>query len=105
MCSSDLGKTGVLVYNGQTIDGNGYKLDVKGAGGTWDSGICTSGGLIKNIWVTGSFRGIFVKGATHTEKIVLDNVRVEGTTYTISIDQASNQGLEATNSIFRGWTS
>ena len=103
--SNAYGKTGVLVYNGQTIDGAGYKLDVKGAGGTWDSGICTSGGLIKNIWVTGSFRGVFVKGATHVEKVVLDNVRIEGTTYTISIDQASGQGLEATNSIFRGWTS
>ena len=103
--SNAYGKTGVLVYNGQTIDGAGYKLDVKGAGGTWDSGICTSGGLIKNIWVTGSFRGVFVKGADHTEKIVLDNVRIEGTTYTISCDKASNQGLEATNSIFRGWTS
>ena len=103
--SNAYGKTGILIYNGQTIDGGNYKLDVKGAGGTWDSGICTSGGLIKNIWVTGSFRGIFVKGAAHTEKIVLDNVRIEGTTYTISIDQASNQGLEATNSIFRGWTS
>ena len=103
--SNAYGKTGVLVYDGQTIDGAGHKLDVKGAGGTWDSGICTSGGLIKNIWVTGSFRGVFVKGATHVEKVVLENVRIEGTTYTISIDQASKQGLEATNSIFRGWTS
>ena len=103
--SNAYGKTGVLVYNGQTIDGNGFKLDVKGAGGTWDSGICTSGGLIKDLWVTGGFRGIFVKGADHIEKVVLENVRVEGTTYTISIDQASGQGLEATNSIFRGWTS
>ena len=103
--SNAYGKTGVLVYDGQTIDGAGHKLDVKGAGGTWDSGICTSGGLIKNIWVTGSFRGVFVKGATHVEKVVLDNVRIEGTTYTISCDQASGQGLEATNSIFRGWTS
>ena len=103
--SNAYGKTGVLVYKGQTIDGNGFKLDVKGAGGTWDSGICTSGGLIKDLWVTGGFRGIFVKGADHIEKVVLENVRVEGTTYTISIDQASGQGLEATNSIFRGWTS
>ena len=103
--SNAYGKTGVLVYEGQTIDGAGYKLDVQGAGGTWDSGICTSGGLIKNLWVTGSFRGVFVKGATHVEKVVLENVRIEGTTYTISIDQASGQGLEATNSIFRGWTS
>ena len=103
--SNAYGKTGIQVYNGQTIDGAGHTLDIKGAGGTWDSGICTSGGIIKNLHVTGSFRGIFVKGASHTEKVVLENVRVEGTTYTISIDQASKQGLEANNSIFRGWTS
>ena len=103
--SNSYGKTGINVKNGQTINGNGYKLDIKGAGGTWDSGICTSGGLIKDLWVTGSFRGIFVKGGDHVEKVVLNNVRVEGTTYTISIDKASNQGLEATDCIFRGWTS
>lgn len=103
--SNAYGKTGINVKYGQTINGNGHTLNINGAGGTWDSGICTSGGIIKNIWVKGSFRGIFVKGGDHIEKVVLDNVRVEGTTYTISIDQASRQGLEATNSIFRGWTS
>ena len=41
--------------------GNGHTLDIKGAGGTWDSGINTTGGVIKNITVTGSFRGIFIK--------------------------------------------
>ena len=101
--SNSYGATGILVNKGQTIDGNGHVLTVNGAGGTWDSGICTTGGLIKDIWVKGSFRGVFVKGGT--EKVVLDNVRIEGTVYTISCDQASYQGLEAYNSIFRGWTS
>ena len=101
--SNSYGATGILVNKGQTIDGNAHVLTVNGAGGTWDSGICTTGGLIKNIWVKGSFRGVFVKGGT--EKVVLDNVRIEGTVYTISCDQASYQGLEAYNSIFRGWTS
>ena len=103
--SNAYGKTGINVLNGQTINGNGKTLDVKGAGGTWDSGICTSGGLIKDITVTGSFRGIFVKGGEHTEKVVLENVIVDGATYTISIDQASQQGLSATNCTFNGWTS
>ncbi|MBO7203504.1 MAG: hypothetical protein J6V29_00925, partial [Bacteroidales bacterium] len=56
--SNAYGKTGINVKNGQTIDGNGHTLNIKGAGGTWDSGINTTGGLIKNITVTGSFRGI-----------------------------------------------
>jgi len=104
--SNAYGTTGINVKSGQTIDGNGKTLDVKGAGGTWDSGINTTGGLIKNLKVTGSFRGVFINhNSTHSEKVVLDNVTIEGTTYTISCDQGTNQGLEATNSTFKGWTS
>ena len=104
--SNAYGKTGINVKNGQTIDGGGHTLDINGAGGTWDSGISTTGGTIKNIHVTGSFRGIFINhNSTHAEKVILENVRIEGTTYTISCDEGTGNGLEATNSIFRGWTS
>lgn len=104
--SNAYGKTGINVKNGQTIDGNGYTLDIKGAGGTWDSGINTTGGIIKNITVTGSFRGIFVNhNSTHSEPVVLENVIIDGTTYTISCDQGMNQTLTATGSTFKGWTS
>ena len=104
--SNAYGTTGINVKNGQTIDGNGNTLDIKGAGGTWDSGINTTGGLIKNLTVTGSFRGIFINhNSTHSEKVVLENVIIDGTTYTISCDQGNNQGLEAINSTFNGWTS
>ena len=104
--SNAYGTTGINVKNGQTIDGNGNTLDIKGAGGTWDSGINTTGGLIKNLTVTGSFRGIFINhNSTHSEKVVLENVIIDGTTYTISCDQGNNQGLEATNSTFNGWNS
>ncbi|MBQ3191384.1 MAG: hypothetical protein IJB96_11865 [Lachnospira sp.] len=104
--SNAYGTTGINVKNGQTIDGKGFTLDVKGAGGTWDSGINTTGGLIKNLTVTGSFRGIFIShNSTHSEKVILENVIIDGTTYTISCDQGKNQGLEATNSTFKGWTS
>jgi len=104
--SNAYGKTGINVKNGQDIDGGGYTLDIKGAGGTWDSGINTTGGLIKNIKVTGSFRGIFVNhNSTHAEKVILENVIIDGTTYTISCDQGNGKGLEATNCTFKGWTS
>jgi hypothetical protein len=101
--SNAYGKTGINVEAGQTIDGNGYVLDIAGAGGTWDSGICAAGGEIKNITVTGSFRGIFIKG--NTEKVILENVTTTGTTYTISCDSGSGAGLAATNCTFKGWTS
>ena len=104
--SNAYGKTGINVKNGQTIDGNGYTLDIKGAGGTWDSGISTTGGLIKDIKVTGSFRGIFVNhNSDHAEKVILNNVTIDGPVYTISCDQGTEQGLEAVNSTFNGWTS
>lgn len=104
--SSGYGTTGVNVKKGQTIDGNGHTLDIKGAGGTWDSGINTTGGIIKNLKVTGSFRGVFVNhNSKHSEKVILDNVVIDGTTYTISCDQGLGQGLEAKNSTFNGWTS
>ena len=104
--SNAYGKTGINVKNGQTIDGNGYTLNIQGAGGTWDSGINTTGGLIKNLTVTGSFRGIFINhNSDHSEKVVLENVTITGTVYTISCDQGKYQGIEATNCTFNGWTS
>ena len=106
--SNAYGATGINVKNGQTIDGNGYTLNIKGAGGTWDSGINTTGGLIKNLTVTGSFRGIFVNHtSTHSEKVVLESVTIggNGTVYTLSCDQGLYQGIEATNCTFNGWTS
>ena len=104
--SNAYGTTGLNVKNGQMIDGKGNTLDIKGAGGTWDSGINTTGGVIKNITVTGSFRGIFINhNSAYSERVILENVVIDGTTYTISCDQGLNQGLTATNSTFNGWTS
>ncbi|MBQ7800370.1 MAG: hypothetical protein IJ370_07735 [Oscillospiraceae bacterium] len=104
--SNAYGTTGINVKNGQTINGNGKTLDIKGAGGTWDSGISTTGGVINDLTVTGSFRGIFINhNSTEKSKVVLNNVIIDGTTYTISCDQGSNSGFEANNSTFKGWTS
>jgi|GEM_PF-1752328 len=104
--SNAYGTTGINVKNGQTIDGNGHTLDIKGAGGTWDSGINTTGGLIKDLTVRGSFRGIFINhNSTHSEPVILENVIIDGTTYTISCDQGKNQRFEAYDSTFKGWTS
>ncbi|MBQ8918053.1 MAG: hypothetical protein IJ044_04970, partial [Oscillospiraceae bacterium] len=101
--SSGYGTTGINVKNGQTIDGAGFTLDIKGAGGTWDSGICIAGGTVKDLTVTGSFRGIFIKN--NTQKTVLNGVTTEGTVYTISCDQGGNGGIEVIDSAFYGWTS
>ena len=104
--SNAYGKTGINVKNGQTIDGNGFTLKVTGAGGTWGTAISTTGGLIKNLTVAQGFRGIFVNhNSTYSETVVLDNVTIQGPTYTISCDQGMKQNLVATNCTINGWTS
>ena len=104
--SNAYGTTGINVKYGQSIDGAGHTLNIAGAGGTWDSGINTTGGTIKNVTITGSFRGIFINhNSTYSAKVILENVITDGTVYTISCDQGTNMGLEATNCTFNGWTS
>ena len=100
--SNGYGATGINI-NGGVFDGNGHTIEVEGATSTWDSAIAIKGGTIKNVTVAKGFRGIFFKNGT--EKIVLENVIINGPTYTISCDQAGNQGFEAYNSKFYGWTS
>ena len=100
--SNGYGKTGIN-HGGYTLDGKGHTLKVNNAGATWDSALATNGGTIKNLTVAKGFRGIFIK--TGTERVILENVTIEGPTYTISCDTASNQGLSAYNSTFNGWTS
>ena len=103
--SNGYGATGISQLNGGVIDGNGKAISVN-AWGTWDSAINTTGGTIKNVNVTGGMRGIFVNhNSTNNSKVVLENVTINGTVYTISCDQGTNQGLEAYNSTFNGWTS
>lgn len=104
--SNAYGSTGINIKNGQDLDGQGKTLNIKGAGGTWDSGINTTGGVIKNLTVTGSFRGIFINhNSDYSEPVILENVTLDGTVYTISCDQGKNQTLKATGSTFKGWTS
>lgn len=106
--NSGYGTTGLNLYNGQTFDGNGHTLNIEYADKTWDSGINTTGGTIKNLTVTGSMRGIFIghsNTASYHGPVILENVTIEGTVYTISCDQGTNNTLQATNCTFNGWTS
>ncbi|MBQ3204446.1 MAG: hypothetical protein IJB39_05650, partial [Alistipes sp.] len=104
--SNSYGSTGINQINGGIINGNGNTLSVPGASGTWDSAINTTGGIIKNLTIDAGFRGIFVNhNSTNCSKVYLDNVIIDGPVYTISCDQGTNNGLEAKNSTFKGWTS
>ncbi len=103
--SNAYGATGINILTGQTFDGNGNKFGVN-AWGTWDSAISTTGGVIKNVTINSGMRGIFINhNSTEFGKVYLENVIIDGTVYTISCDQGTNSGLEATNCTFNGWTS
>ncbi len=104
--SNAYGVTGLTQLNGGVLDGNNYTLNVTDANTTWASAINTTGGTIKNLTVAKGFRGIFVNhNSDHAEKVILNNVTIDGPVYTISCDQGKEQGLDAVNSTFNGWTS
>lgn len=89
---------------GFDIDGNGHTLNVTGAGGTWDCAIYTRGGTISNITIASGFRGVFTAG--QDADIILDNVTIDGPTYTISADDGNKaHDFIIRNSTLNGWTS
>ena len=103
--SSGYGSTGINILNGQTLDGGGNTLSVN-AGGTWDSAINTTGGTIRNLTISKGFRGIFINhNSTNSSRVILENLIIDGPTYTISCDQGTGKGLTATNCTINGWTS
>ena len=103
--SNAYGKTAINIYGG-TLDMAGHVFEATGSNGTWDSAINITGGTIKNAVIASGFRGIFINHNNDEQgKVYLENVVINGTTYTISCDQGTNNGLEATNCTFNGWTS
>ncbi len=106
--SNAYGKTSINVYKGQVIDGGNHVLEAVAADGTWDTAINATGGTVKNLTVAKGFRGLFVNhnaDADKCGKVVLENVTIDGCTYTISCDQGTNNGLDAYSCTFNGWTS
>ena len=97
-------KAGILQNAAQTIDGNGHTLTVTDAGGTWDCAIYTNGGLIKNLTVAGSFRGIFTAGQSCD--LYIENVTFMNVVYTFHSDGGNKAyGVYVSNSVVNGWTS
>ena len=101
--SNGYGATGISV-KGIEFDGNGHTLTVNNANSTWDSVISTTGGTIKNITVSGAFRGIFMPGAS--ADLIIDNVTFEDVIYTFNSDAGSEDySVTVKNSRLNGWTS
>ncbi|MBR2504203.1 MAG: hypothetical protein IKB62_08795, partial [Oscillospiraceae bacterium] len=93
-----------IVQDGFDIDGNNHTLSVTNANNTWDCAIYTTGGTIKNLTIDSGFRGVFTAG--QNSDIILDNVTIDGPTYTFSTDNGNKMHeVIIKNSTLNGWTS
>ena len=102
--NSGYGATGLSVTGGAVLDGNGNTLTVTNANGTWDCAINAVNGTVKNLTVNGSFRGIFMGGASGD--VYIDNVVIDEVCYTFNSDGGNkNYGVYISNSTINGWTS
>ncbi len=101
--NSGYGKTGLSVKGG-TLNGNGHTVNVTNANSTWDCAIHTTGGIIKNLTVSGAMRGIFMGSAT--SDLLIDNVVFTDVIYTFNSDGGSKDySVTIQNSTLYGWTS
>lgn len=102
--NSGYGNAGIVIKAGDVLDGNGYKLTINGADGTWDCAIAMKGGTVKNLTVANGFRGIFMPGANGD--VVIDGVKFENVVYTFNSDAGSKDySVTIKNSTLNGWTS
>lgn len=102
--SSGYGKAGIVLNAGAVLDGNGFKLTINGANGTWDSVIAMKGGEVKNLTIAGAFRGVFMPGANGD--VVIDNCVFKDVVYTFNSDAGSKDyTVTIKNSALNGWTS
>ncbi|MBQ7855817.1 MAG: hypothetical protein IJ348_01720 [Alistipes sp.] len=99
-----------VALNGGVLDGNGNTLDFELGelkdGKADNYGIMTSGGTIKNVNITGVFRGIMIMNPT--QDIVIENVTIgdEDVCYAINTgDGDGTHSLFVTNSTIKGWSS
>ena len=107
---NDYGTYYGVAHNGGVFDGNGKTLDFNVGevhnGKTDNWGIMTSGGTIKNVTITGVFRGIMIMNPT--EDLYIDNVTIGDDDVCYAINTAEGDGtksLYVSNSTIKGWSS
>jgi len=102
--SSGYGKAGVVLNAGDILDGNNKKLTINGANTTWDCAVAMLGGEVRNLTISGAFRGVFMPGANGN--VLIDNCVFDGVTYTFNSDAGSTDySVTIKESELNGWTS
>ena len=96
-----------IAQNSGVLDGNGKTLDFENEGKKDNYGIMTSGGTIKNVTITGVFRGIMIMDPT--EDVYIDNVTIGGDEdmcYGVNTGEGDGtKKVVITNSDLKGWNS
>lgn len=99
-----------VALNGGVFDGNNNTLDFDLGelkdGKADNYGIMTSGGTIKNVTITGVFRGIMIMNPT--QDLYIDNVTIgdEDVCYAINTGEGDGtHSLYVSNSTIKGWSS
>ena len=98
----------VFVNNGATFDGNGKTITVNSGSAAYESGLTVTKGTVKNITVTGAFRGLGVGGSGASEmtgNVTYENVKVIGATYGINIGVGNGYKLTMNNCTYGDWNS
>ncbi len=98
----------VFVNKGSTLDGNGNTIVVDSGSAAYESGLTVSEGTVKNITVTGAFRGLGVGGSgasSMTGDATYENVVVEGATYGINIGVGNGHKITMNNCTLGDWNS
>ena len=103
-----------FAQNGGIFDGQNYLLDfekgTQNSNGKYDNyGIMTSGGTIKNMSITGVFRGIMIMYPTqdiYVENVTINDPDDYGVCYAINTGEGDGtKSLYVSNSTLCGWTS
>lgn len=104
-CNGGQANAGVAL-NGQTLDGNGYAIDINTPkANSYDCVVLTTGGTIKNVTLGGQMRAIYVQQAL-TSPLLVDNVIMDNVAYTFNINTTANtQDVAFTKCTLNGWTS
>lgn len=98
----------VFVNKGATFDGNGKTITVNSGSAAYESGLTVTKGTVKNITVTGAYRGLGVGGSGASEmtgNVTYENVKVIGATYGINIGVGNGYKLTMNNCTYGDWNS
>lgn len=106
--TEDIDANGQVVIENGALNGNGNTLTVKSGENNYDSGLTVAEGTVKNVTVTGAFRGLGVGSSGKFEMtgdVVYENVTVTDATYGINIGKGNGHKITMIGCDIPDWNS